>query len=167
MAMNAVEVPEGVMNPILEPRTPGDGAGKSKYSGTAINTCCQLILSLSCFCYYCIIQHTVKAVLTAWCLNSRVDFAEEIFCNSVKIRFTNFLARLFLGFPGLSVTRVDLLQSLETVAALDSLPLPDHAPAIEAEAVAIDYQVCPCPSRVSLIELPIFNARMPEHLVAP
>ena len=70
-----------------------------------------------------------------------MDFAEEIFCNSVKIRFTNFLARLFLGFPGLSVTRVDLLQSLETVAALDSLPLPDHAPAIEAEAVAIDYQV--------------------------
>ena len=41
----------------------------------------------------------------------------------------------------MSVTRVDLLQSLETVAALDSLPLPDHAPAIEAEAVAIDYQV--------------------------
>ena len=70
-----------------------------------------------------------------------MDFAEEIFCNSVKIRFTNFLALLFLGFPGLSVTRVDLLQSLETVAALDSLPLPDHAPAIEAEAVAIDYQV--------------------------
>ena len=29
MAMNAVEVPEGVMNPILEPRTPGDGAGTS------------------------------------------------------------------------------------------------------------------------------------------
>ena len=27
--MNAVEVPEGVMNPILEPRTPGDGAGTS------------------------------------------------------------------------------------------------------------------------------------------
>ena len=23
--MNSVEVPEGVMNPILEPRTPGDG----------------------------------------------------------------------------------------------------------------------------------------------
>ena len=45
------------------------------------------------------------------------------------------------GFPGMSGTRVDLLQSLETVAALDSLPLPDHAPAIEAEAVAIDYQV--------------------------
>ena len=41
----------------------------------------------------------------------------------------------------MSGTRVDLLQSLETVAALDSLPLPDHAPAIEAEAVAIDYQV--------------------------
>ena len=28
MAMKAVEVPEGAMNPILEPRTPGDGAGE-------------------------------------------------------------------------------------------------------------------------------------------